>query len=347
MATQTMKEAFAEIGPDFSFAPFGVILQPLIIEVLLELGLHTFRKNTILMPKLLMWFILMLTIRRDLCYNQLLNWMVSAFRWFKDILPAKNKILADGAITRASIKFGLEPFRLLFYKLRATLGKLPTDFYDWTSVCFDGSPASMPEGCENEKHFKKPSSRNGYSAFPKLRMMVLQVLSLHLILDIDYAPSILKKTGERTLMMNILGRVFNFVDSPLLFLMDAGLYSFGALLEISKAGHDLIAKVSSNMKLSPIKYLPDGSYLAIVVGQIEDLESPPRKDGQKRWHLIGISVRVIIIQVPGYPPRRLITTILDPNITAREIAGHLIQDGKLKSLMMKLRPINVLLGEVN
>lgn len=319
---QTMKEAFSKIGADFNFAPFGQILQPLILEVLRELGLNCFRKGTILVPQLLMWLVLMLSIRRDLAYNKVLNWMVSGFRWLQDILPAKNQPLKDGTISKARIRLGLEPFRLLFNKLRAVLGKLPTDFYHWVSVGFDGTTASMPDTEENEKHFKKPPSRNGSSAFPKLRMMVLQVLSLHLIIDIDYAPYTGKKTGERTLMMNILGRIFGFVHCPMLFLMDAGLYSFDALLEIKRAGHDLICKVSSNIKLNPIKYLPDGSYLAIVIGQVEDLESPPRKDGKRRWKLIEIKVRVIIIHIPGYPPKRLITTILDPNIKAREIALH-------------------------
>ncbi len=189
-AMQTMKEAFSEIGADFNFAPFGHVLQPLILEVLRELGLNCFRQGTILVPQLLMWLVLMLTIRRDLAYNKVLNWMVSGFRWLADILPAKNQLLKDGTISKGRIRcirLGLEPFRLLFYKLRAVLGKLPTDFYHWISVGFDGTTASMPDTEKNEKHFKKPYSRNGSSAFPKLRMMVLQVLSLHLILDIDYA----------------------------------------------------------------------------------------------------------------------------------------------------------------
>jgi hypothetical protein len=65
-----MTEAIEQIAPSFSFAPFAEILHPHIEEVLAERGLTKFRKGTCLVPKILIWLVLAMTIRRDLDYHQ-------------------------------------------------------------------------------------------------------------------------------------------------------------------------------------------------------------------------------------------------------------------------------------
>lgn len=321
MRAKTIGEAIGKIGIAFGLGGFAQILQPLIKETLEDHNKSKFRKGTILIGNILMWLVLSITIRRDLSYDHAFNWMLSGFRWLKALLPAKNRLLSDGTISKARAKLGYLPFKSLFDKLtNKHLLDLPADFYHWISLAFDGSTATVPDTDVNRAFFKKPNA--GKAAFPQLRMMVLLALRLHLILDIDYAPYSGKKTGERTLMMNILARIFTVVTTPMLFLMDAGLYSFNALYTITQAGHDIITKASSNMKLIPIKHLSDGSYLAIITGKIEDPTLPARKNGQKRWKKVEIMVRVITLHIKGFRPVRLITTILDENITAREIAEH-------------------------
>ena len=193
-------------------------------------------------------------------YGRVFGWMLKGFRWFKAFLPAKNRLLSDGAISKARAKLGFLPLKSLFDKLtKKHLLDLPADFYHWVSMGFDGSTATVPDTEANREFWTKPN--RGKAAFPQLRMMVLMALRLHLILDLDYAPYSGKKTGERTLMMKILARILPIVTTPILFLLDGGLYSFHALYTITQAGHDLITKASSRMKLIPIKHLSDGSYL--------------------------------------------------------------------------------------
>ena len=321
MRAETIGQAIGQVGPTFSLGGFGRILQPLILETLEDHNKSKFRKGTILIGNILMWLVLSMAIRRDLAYNHVFNWMLRGFRWLKPLLPAKNRLLSDGTISKARAKLGISPLKSLFDKLtKKHLLDLPADFYHWVSMGFDGSTATVPDTEANRECFKKPN--RGKAAFPQLRMMILLALRLHLVLDIDYAPYSGKKTGERTLMMNILARIFTVVTAPMLFLMDGGLYSFHALYTITQAGHDLITKASSNMKLIPIKHLSDGSYLAIITGKIEDPTLPARKKGQRRWKKVEITVRVITLHINGFRPVRLITTILDENITAREIAEH-------------------------
>jgi hypothetical protein len=95
MIFATMVDAFAQIGVSFSFAPFSDILQPLIDETLTEQGKDEYRKSTILTPGLLVWLVLALTLRRDLNYHKVLNWMVSGFRWLQSLLPPQSLIVKD------------------------------------------------------------------------------------------------------------------------------------------------------------------------------------------------------------------------------------------------------------
>lgn len=86
--------------------------------------------------------------------------------------------------------------------------------------------------------------------------------------------------------------------------------------------HDFIMKLSKSIKLWAIKgsHLPDGSYLAVIKGKIEDPAGST--NGPKKWIKVEVIVRVIVFQIPGFRSVRLITTILDPAITAKEIVIH-------------------------
>ena len=319
MIFATMRDAFAQIGPCFSFTPFSSILQPLITESLVEQGREQYRKGTLLTPTLLVWLVLALTLRRDLNYHKVLNWMVSGFRWLRALLPAQSLIVKDGAVSHARVRLGVEVFRVLFYKLTAAFRPIAPDFHGLVSVAFDGSTATMPDTECNVAMFHKPSSRSGNAAFPQMRIMTLLALSVRLILDVAHAPYRGKGTGERSLVRQMLKRL---VRRRLLFLLDAGLYSFDIVWEIDQADQKFMVKAPRSLKLKPIQHLPDGSFLARLTHKIEDPDAPPTKSGRKRWKKVSLTVRAIRIEIPGFRPFTLITNILDEAITARELALH-------------------------
>jgi len=145
---------------------FDVLLQPLIDETLAEHSQDHSRKGTLLMPRVLIWLVLVLTLRRYLNYDKALNWMLSGFRWMVDVLPAQAKLVSDGAISHARVKLGVEVFRTLFTKQVASVSPWPADFYGRHSVIFDGSTGSMPDTVPNQAAFGKPSARTGQAAFP-------------------------------------------------------------------------------------------------------------------------------------------------------------------------------------
>ena len=300
-----------------ALGPFSKTLQPLIDEVVAGAGKDKFRKGTILIPSVLIWFVLAMTLRRDLSYPKVLNWLVSGLRWLDLKLPAK--LVEDGTITHARTKLGFEIFRLLFVRSVDSLKTLKADFHGLVTVMFDGSSLTMPDSQSNQAQFGKPKSGRGQAAFPQMRIMALMVRATRIITDIAFAPFQGKGTGERSLMMEILQRV---KGTNLLFLFDAGFYSFFLIYVLQQKGHHFLMKISSSVHLQPIKggLLPDGSYLALINGKIEDpLLS---RSACKRYKKIQILVRVIRFQIPGFQPVRLITSIVDENITAKELACH-------------------------
>jgi Transposase DDE domain/Insertion element 4 transposase N-terminal len=311
--------AMTQIGATFSLAPFDTLLQPLIEETLAEQGKSRWRCGTLLIPGLLIWLVLVLTLRRDLNYDQALNWMVSGFRWLTEVLPPQAKLISDGAISHARVKLGVEVFRVLWIKLVASFQPLPADFHGLISVIFDGSTGTMPDTEANRAAFGKPSARTGMAAFPQVRLMGLLAVAQRRLIDIAFAPYTGKSTGERALMRTILAR---WACPGLLFLMDAGLHAFDVLWDITQKGGQVILKVPAHVKFKRIQRLPDGSWLAELTGKLLDPPVPPTPQGRHHWKTVTLTVRVIRIEVTGFRPFWLMTTLLDPSLTAREIALH-------------------------
>lgn len=319
MDTTSVAVAVTEIGATFSLAPFDAVLQPLMAETLAEQGKTRWRRGTLLIPGLLIWLVLVLTLRRDLNYDQALNWMLSGFRWLADILPPQAKLVSDGAISHARVKLGVEVFRVLWAKLVASFQPLPADFHGLTSVIFDGSTGTMPDTAANQAAFGKPSARTGVAAFPQVRLMGLLAVAHRRLVDIAFAPYTGKGTGERALLRTILRRL---TGTGLLFLMDAGLYAFNILWDIRQRDDHVILKVPAQVQCKRTQRLPDGSWLAELTGKILDPTRPPTPQGHRHWKTVTLHVRMLCVEIPGFRPFRLLTTLLDPAITAREIVLH-------------------------
>lgn len=218
-------EALKQIGHSFRLEPFASMAQPIIEEVLAKHKKEKYRRGTILTPLVTIWLVLALALRRDLNYHKTLNWLISGFRWKSLDLPPK--ILKDGAISHARGRLGVDVFRDIFYRLVSRSGNIEADFHGWVTAMFDGTALTMPDTKSNRERFGKPRSGRGSGAFPQMRVVALMVMSVRQIFDIAYAPYKGKKTGEKSLMFEILRRC---KLKNLLYLFDAGFYSFFSCL---------------------------------------------------------------------------------------------------------------------
>lgn len=260
------------------------------------------RKGTFFTFKFTLYTILALCMRRDLNQHAAVSWMISTFRWLTCQLPAR--LFAEGTLTHARMRLGSKVFLQLFHAT-AELEQLPADFHGRSSVSFDGCTCSMIDTPENRQAFGRGSTRNGETGFPQLRMMAMLSVPLRKVLRVEYDAYTGKGTGERRLLTRILHTVQ--CNAQLLFLLDAGLYSFELFEDCRSNQHEFIIKTPAHIKPKPIKdkRFADGSYLA-TLGK-----------GKKT-----LTVRVIHVQIQGFRTTRLITNILDETISARELAIH-------------------------
>lgn len=317
--SQPIAEAsnLADLSSDYSLSPFSARLSPLIKETLRLQQKDRERHGTKLVSSFVVWLVLGLTLRRDKNCIAVLDWLISGWRWLGCILP--KQLVTEGAISHARVRVGVAVFQVLFNRVVATFQPLPSDFYQWVSVAFDGSTGSMPDSWANQAHFGKPKSRRKgeASAYPQLRWMSLLAIGPRLLLDVAYAPYAGKGTGERTLMMTILQRLH---PTNFLFMVDAGLYSFAMMWQIQQQNCAFLLKVSCHPKLPVIKRLSDGSYLSEMNGKLLD---PNRStDTRQAWTPQTLSVRVIAYQIPGFRPTRLVTNILNTRISAKALVNQ-------------------------
>ena len=230
-----MKKAILEtLTPhreELTIGPFSKMLQPLIEESLSECNQEKVRKGTFLTPIFVMWIVLTSTLRRDLNYHKVIEFLVKPLRWLCLSLP--HKLLGEGVLSRARVKQGILVFKLLFQKMVARLIVIKTDFHGMTSVAFDGMMANMPDTESNRKKFGSSSNQSQQGAFPMMRIVSLVLLSSHLIIDAAYAPYRGKKTGEQSLMLEIFNRL-NLKGKNFLFHFDALYYSFALAYQMQQ-----------------------------------------------------------------------------------------------------------------
>ena len=307
------------LGETFALAPLDTQLQPLIDESLNEHGKDTYRQGTQLIPRLLVWLVLVLTLRRDLNYDKALNWMVSGFRWLTDLLPTQSKLISDGAISHARAKLGVAVFRTLLSKQGNTFQPPPGDFHGWISGVFDGSTGTMPDTVENQEAFGKSRARRGAAAFPQLRLMTLLVIGTRRVRDLAWAAYRGKGSGERALVQEIVART---CCRGLLFLLDAGLFGFEGLQYIDDHQGAFIGKAPRHIKPKRLERLPDGSWLAARENRVMDAARPATATGRQHWKTVTLEVRLIQVVIPGFRPFWLMTNLRDAAIPARDIAVH-------------------------
>lgn len=307
----------AQVTQRYELGVIGLHSQPIIESALEICKQDKYRQGTILNPVLVIWFVIMSTMRRDLSYPAVLNWMISGLRWMSCNLP--KKLTADGAITHARKRIGLKVFPIILNKLVEKLITWKPDFHEWVTVVFDGSTATMPDTQSNCAKFKKSRAGRGESAYPQLRLVTLLGVATRLVIGIAYAPCCGQGTGERNLVMQIIKQV-NY--RQLLVLMDAGLESFTMMKTLQEQQWEFVVKAATHHQFPRNQErLADGSYLCQLSRKIKEKKSSKRQPPQPT-QVETLTVRVITYQIPGFRAQRLVTSITNPDITAKEIVLH-------------------------
>jgi hypothetical protein len=210
------------------------------------------------------------------------------------------------AITRARVRLGAAPLRLLFARVAGPCGTpdTPGVFFRGRRVAtVDGFTLDLPDTPENAQHFGRGANGSASAnPYPQLRAVVLAESGTRSLLAAAHGPC---TTGEKTLALDLLPAL----GAGMLVLADRNFLSWSLWSKAAATGADLCWRVSASFTLKPTRVLADGTYLTQLV--------PPRKkDGDP------VTVRIVEYTVTSTDTAdgknelselfALATTLLDP-----------------------------------
>jgi hypothetical protein len=164
----------------------------------------------------------------------------------------------------------------------------------------DGTVLDVPDSAANAAAFDRPSGKRGAGGFPQVRKLSLVELGTHAELGLVIRSI---RCGERTMVQGLLG----LLTPEMLLLLDQGFFSERLWRQLVGREVSVLARVTTQLILRPIRVLPDGSYLAKIY----------KGDYNRGKDRDGVVVRVIRYTLDD--PQRvghgeehvLITTLLD------------------------------------
>jgi hypothetical protein len=165
----------------------------------------------------------------------------------------------------------------------------------------DGTVEDVADTPANSRYFGRQTGSRGDSAFPQLRAVYLCECGTHAICDAGAWPY---RVGERTGGL----RVLRSVGPGMLALWDCGFHSYDMCNRCSRQQKaDFLGRVPSQVRFTPIRHLPDGSYLAYI--------RPSEYQRRKKDECLLVRVIEYTIDDPGRPGHgelhRLVTSLLD------------------------------------
>jgi hypothetical protein len=255
------------------------------------------------------WLVIAMGVWGDLNMKSLWRQVVGTLKCL--LLAGLRKFIpVRSAYSEARKRLGCRPLRRLFQELSRPIATQQTRgaFYKGMRLwATDGVTFDIPDTQANAKAFGRPGTvRDGEKvpgAYPQIHLTLLEEIGTHLIADVVIKGA---RADERRFVRHLLRKV----DSGSLSMYDRGFFSYELVRQHSeeKDKHFLV-RVPAHVRLKPIRWLEDGTYLAEV--------RPPRSyRGQNRTPVV---VRVIeyTLDEPnrpvGYGERhRLATDLLDP-----------------------------------
>ena len=251
-------------------------------------------------PALFMvYFVLGMGLFRGDCYRQVFRWIGARFMGARFKLSTPGRSTLCEARQRLGVKVLVRLCRWIV-ELLAT-AETPGAFYrDLRLMAVDGFVADVPDSAANRKVFGYAQGGRTAGAFPQVRIVALCEAGTHVFWRWLIKPI----TTSESAMADWLLRQ---LPADTLLMWDRGLLSYRRVRQVIHQRAQLLARVKSDVRLDPIRHLPDGSYLAKLY----------RNHGDRQADRDGLVVRVLryTLKEPrrtGYhQTHRLITTLID------------------------------------
>ncbi|WP_331461185.1 IS4 family transposase [Micromonospora tarapacensis] len=230
------------------------------------------------------------------------------------------------AIMQARQRLGVAPVKELFARAAVPVAGSGTKG-SWLAgrrlMAIDGTSFDVADTSTNVERFGRMGSGANASAYPKVQVTAVIECGSRAVVGAVLGPC---SIGERTQA----GELTGVTEPGMLLLADSGFYSFELFNRFAAGGADLAWRVKASVSVQLVRWLSDGSYLALIYR--------PGLSAQRRRHLAQTVtdggqvpadtarlVQVVDYTVPDRNPDgeliTVITTILDPyEVSAMDLA---------------------------
>lgn len=214
------------------------------------------------------------------------------------------------AICQRRQQLGVAPMVRLYQTVCQPLATSETQdafLFGLRLMAIDGTLEDVADTPDNASYFGRQHGSRGNSAFPQMRCVYLCECGTHAICDAGAWPL---RIGERQGGL----RMLRSVGPGMLVMWDRGFHSFDMCRRCREQKADFLGRVPAHVRLTPVRRLPDGSYLTYL----QPAEYGRRKRGER------LLVRVIEYTIDdphrtGHGQRhRLVTSLLD----AKQYPAH-------------------------
>lgn len=295
-------------------------------EVIAEAGRTELRSRS-LPARSMAYFAVGMGLFAEGSYEDVMGHLTDGLSWSSGradsyVPPSKSGIF------QARARLGAEPVEALFRRVARPLAvpETPEAFVAGLRLmAIDGTSVDVADTDANAEFFGRAGvSKGERAAFPQIRVVGLAECATHAIVDAAmgaYTSSEVK----------VAGALIDRLEPGMLVLADRGFCGFGLWARAAATGADLLWRVKTSVRPTPIKDLDDGSWLAEI-----------RPSGRERKSTDPITVRVIDYAVDdgrdNAETYRLLTTITDPNqADAEELAAAYRQRWEIESTFDELK----------
>ena len=291
----------------------SLIHRDIVDDVINECGKRE-QRSRLLPAHVVVYYVLALNLFFGEAYEEVMRQLVNGLRFLGNWRDNWT-VPTTSALSQARTRLGEAPLKLLFERIAVPMARAGTRGA-WCAglrvMAIDGLVLDVPDTPDNDEAFGR-SGNTTPSPFPQVRLVALSECGTHAVVDAALGPV---STGEQTLAAALIARF----TAGMLVLADRNFYSYQAWQQALVTGAELLWRVSSNLTLPVLQWLPDGSYRSLVIN--------PKIRGRRREALIAVAkagadldpaqasvVRVVEYMIENRPATGelfcLITTIAD------------------------------------
>ena len=278
------------------YTTFRQHLDPAFIEeALATTGTATLRKRR-LPAEQVIWLVVGMALVRDRPIKDVVRQLDLA-------LPARDgqRTVASSAVTQARHRLGSEPMEWLFERTASEWAHRSADRDRWRGLALyglDGTTLRIPDSDENREHFGSQKGRwDGISGYPLVRLVAVMALRSHLVAAACFGSY---GRGENQYAKPL----WDSIPEQSLVLMDRAYLDASVFFELSSKNRHWITPAQTKTSWRLIEKLGKDDLLV-------EMELSGAAE-QKHPHLPRrFDVRAIRYERKGYPPRTLLTSLVD------------------------------------